>query len=324
MRKKSKIFNAKILLFGEYTVILDSKALTIPYTYFTGRLSYIGDDKYTRYDQAQKSNRDLFSYLDYLKLHQEKKSEYEQLDLPQLENDLKEGLHFESNIPQGYGVGSSGALVAAIYMNYARFRIKPADRSSILKLKKIFSDMETFFHGRSSGLDPLNSYVGKPLLINTVNDISIVSIPNQTNNADGAVFLINTGSPSDTEPLVNLFIEKTKDTPYRRILSESYIPINNHCIDQISNGDIIGFFESLNKLSVLQLKIFSEMIPERFVEIWNYGLESKEYIMKLCGSGGGGFLLGFTRDYKSVEEQMKNRDIEIIPVFKNSVFRRTN
>ena len=59
MTEKSKIFNAKILLFGEYTVILDSKALTIPYTYFNGRLSYIGDDKYTRYDQAQKSNKDL-------------------------------------------------------------------------------------------------------------------------------------------------------------------------------------------------------------------------------------------------------------------------
>ena len=32
-----------------------------------------------------------------------------------LDNDIKENLYFNSNIPQGYGLGSSGALIAAVY-----------------------------------------------------------------------------------------------------------------------------------------------------------------------------------------------------------------
>jgi mevalonate kinase len=37
-------------------------------------------------------------------------------DLAELKNDVETGMYFDSSIPQGYGVGSSGALVAAIYM----------------------------------------------------------------------------------------------------------------------------------------------------------------------------------------------------------------
>jgi mevalonate kinase len=36
--------------------------------------------------------------------------------LAELKNDVETGMYFDSSIPQGYGVGSSGALVAAIYM----------------------------------------------------------------------------------------------------------------------------------------------------------------------------------------------------------------
>ena len=75
---------------------------------------------------------------------------------------MKDGLYFDSSIPQGYGVGSSGALVAAIYDKYASDKITVLEnltRDKLLKLKSIFSMMESFFHGKSSGLDPLNSYL---------------------------------------------------------------------------------------------------------------------------------------------------------------------
>ena len=38
-------FSSKILLFGEYTVILNSKALAIPYQLFGGQLSFPNDDQ---------------------------------------------------------------------------------------------------------------------------------------------------------------------------------------------------------------------------------------------------------------------------------------
>jgi hypothetical protein len=42
-----------------------------------------------------------------------------QLDFDKIETDLNNGLYFNSSIPQGFGVGSSGALVAALYNQYA-------------------------------------------------------------------------------------------------------------------------------------------------------------------------------------------------------------
>jgi len=34
------------------------------------------------------------------------------------------------------------------------------------------------------------------------------------------------------------------------------------------------------------------MIPLGLQELWKEGLEKKEFVLKLCGAGGGGLLLG--------------------------------
>jgi mevalonate kinase len=57
-------------------------------------------------------------------------------------------MYFDSSIPQGYGVGSSGALVAATYMTDAQDKITVLEnltREKLLQLKNIFSQMESFF-----------------------------------------------------------------------------------------------------------------------------------------------------------------------------------
>ena len=43
--------------------------------------------------------------------------------LDELKRDIDKGMYFDSSIPQGYGVGSSGALVAAVYDKYANDKI---------------------------------------------------------------------------------------------------------------------------------------------------------------------------------------------------------
>ena len=66
-------------------------------------------------------------------------------DLKTFEADLESGMYFDSSIPQGYGVGSSGALVASIYDKYAQDKITILEnltREKLLKLKEIFSTME--------------------------------------------------------------------------------------------------------------------------------------------------------------------------------------
>jgi len=320
MRKEDSVFSAKILLFGEFTVIFNSKALTIPYSFFNGHLSYIGDDKYTRYDMAVLSNNELISYRDYL-LENPSLCEAAEIDLETFRKDLDNGLYFESNIPKGFGVGSSRALVAAVYERYSRNLVRPQEDSALKKLKYIFSQMESYFHGTSSGMDPLNCFVGEPLLFSNNDDIKRVSVPHHENNGDGAIFLINSGYPSTTGPLVKKFMKKTLDSGYKRKIIEEAIPLNDICIDQITRGNMINFFENLRKMSSLQLNIFREMIPGDFLPVWKRGLDTGEFSLKLCGSGGGGFLLGFTRDYHVAEDIMKNEGFEVMPVFKNSSFR---
>lgn len=321
MLQKTKIFNAKILLFGEYTVIFDSMALTIPYTYFTGNLSFIGENKYTRYDEALKSNKNLHLLLDFLSSKDPLGKRCE-LDLDSFRSDLDKGLFFESNIPQGYGVGSSGALIAAIYHHYCHDPVLPVDNISIQKLKEIFSLMESYFHGTSSGMDPLNCYVGTPLLFEGKEKVKSVNVPHSKNNADGAIFLLNSGFPGATEPLVKLFLSKSEDKEFKNKISNELIPLTNSSIHKIIHGDLLGFFDGLYDLSAFQYKYFKEMIPADFYKIWRQGLETGEFYLKLCGSGGGGFLLGFTRDYYIAEGLMREWSVGMIPVFKNSSFKK--
>jgi mevalonate kinase len=49
----------------------------------------------------------------------------------------------------------------------------------------------------------------------------------------------------------------------------------------------------MEALSHLQFASFEEMIPPNIRAIWAHGLETREFALKLCGAGGGGFFLGY-------------------------------
>ena len=51
------------------------------------------------------------------------------LECRELTKDIEAGMYFDSSIPQGYGVGSSGALVAAIYDKYTKNKITVLENS---------------------------------------------------------------------------------------------------------------------------------------------------------------------------------------------------
>ena len=157
---KGALFFAKILLFGEYGIIKDAKGLSIPYNFYKGALKISN----TKTDSAKASNQKLTEFADYL---ENLDSKLVSFNSEQFRLDLSRGLYFDSSIPQGYGIGSSGALVAAIYDRYANNKITILEnltRDKLLKLKQIFGLMESFFHGQSSGLDPLNSFLSLPIL----------------------------------------------------------------------------------------------------------------------------------------------------------------
>ncbi len=308
---KGPLFYSKILLFGEYGIIRDSKGLSIPYNFYKGAL---------KMDQnlsgiALKSNQSLQNFVSYLSDLQEAKPALVQFDLESLKRDVAEGLYFDSSIPQGYGVGSSGALVAAIYDQYAQDKITVLEnltREKLLQLKTIFGEMESFFHGTSSGLDPLNSYLSLPILINSKDHIEPTGIPSQSLEGKGAVFLIDSGIVGETAPMVTIFMENLKDHGFRKMLKDQFVKYTDACIENFLKGDLKSLFSNTKSLSKVVFNNFKPMIPEQFHKVWEQGIESNDYYLKLCGSGGGGYILGFTPDLDKAKEALKDYKLEVV------------
>ena len=302
---KGPLFYSKILLFGEYGIIEDSKGLSIPYNFFNGALKISESSD----EEAKKSNLILSQFSTHLKTLDI------DLDLNSFDKHIKKGIYIDSSIPKGYGVGSSGALVAAVYEKYANNKITVLEnltREKLLVLKEIFSMMESFFHGKSSGLDPLNSYLSIPILIKSKNDINVTGIPSQKSNGSGAVFLLDSGQIGSTAPMVNIFMEKMKKEGFRNMLNSQFIKHTNICVDSFLNGDLNNLFKSTKKLSQVVFENFKPMIPKEFHNLWKKGIDNGSYFLKLCGSEGGGYILGFAPDIEEAKKDLEGYNLEVV------------
>ena len=301
------LFYAKILLFGEYGIIEDSQGLTLPYSFYKGTLKFSDNQS----DFEKKSNESLQKYSDYL-ANLELSKDFK-IDVEAFKNDIKKGLFFDSNIPQGYGVGSSGALVAAIFEKYSFKKYNPStiSKTQLKDLKKVFGELESYFHGKSSGIDPLICYMNLPILIENRESVDKVSIPKEE-AGKGAIFLIDSGSIGETGPMVQIFFEKLKNEGFRKTLKEEFIKYNNACIDTFLNKEMTPFFKNLKNLSKWAYVHFKPMIPNNLYNAWKKGLDTNAYYLKLCGSGGGGYILGFAPDYAKADKMLEGFNKEVI------------
>ena len=305
---KGPLFYSKILLFGEYGIIKDSKGLSIPYSFYNGALKMDGNTNKVALD----SNQSLKGFVRHLR---QIDTAIVKFDLKKLKDDVDHGMYFDSSIPQGYGVGSSGALVAAVYDKYAEDKITVLEnltREKLLKLKAIFSAMESFFHGKSSGLDPLNSYLSIPILINSKDNIEATGIPSQTREGKGAVFLLDSGITGETAPMVGIFMENMKQEGFRKMLKDQFIKHTDACVDDFLKGDVKSLFKNTKQLSKVVLNHFKPMIPTQFHELWKKGIDTNAYYLKLCGSGGGGYILGFTQNLDTAKKVLKDYKLEVV------------
>lgn len=265
-------FPAKVLLLGEYTILNGSRALALPYPAFSGKWSF--EDNAS--EERKNSRKSLHGFLGH--------NSREVIDHKQFEADFEKGLWFDSSIPQGYGVGSSGALIAAIFEKYA------FHQEHDLKAKKILASLEAHFHGSSSGLDPYVSLVQKPFLIRSFEDVEVLKTPV---NLSG-FFLVNTGKPRQTGPLVAIYQEKMKDPEFKKGCADVLSRDVNFAVDALVSGETQSLSHHLWHISKFQWDFFPEMIPTQMRGIWTRGIESGDYILKLCGAGGGGYLLGYS------------------------------
>ena len=292
---ENRKYNGKVILFGEYSMIFGSEALLIPYYSAFGEWTSVINRPSER---GFVSNQSLFKFYSYLS----KDDRFRILDLRRFEMELNAGLYFDSNIPSGYGVGSSGALVAATYDRYKLVEIE-----DVSKLKSFLAEMENCFHGSSSGIDPLQCYIGKPFVLSqqtTVNgqQSSFTTLGHDFISENIRIFLIDTRIKSPTAPLVEHFKELRREKSYLDKFNNEYVPLISKCISNLIDKNNEEFFSNLLHLSKLQTELLSHTIPESFKKYFLTDINKNGFQVKLCGAGGGGYLLGFTKDVEKTND----------------------
>jgi len=311
---KESLYYSKILLFGEYGIIKDSMGLSIPYSDYNGKFLFGNNHN----SKSKKSNQQLSNFLTHLKELDKQKTLPCSLDLVSFEKDLNNDLYFDSSIPQGFGIGSSGAIVAAIYDKYCIegkiLSDKDLQNEKILELKTIFSNLESYYHGTSSGLDPLICYLNLPILIKSKDNLGTVGIPS-SNNGKGAVFLLNTGEVGNTQPLVKHFLERCKEEGFREMLKNKFKKYNDASIEAFLKNEGQSLLKNVKSLSKVLYDNFQPMIPKLFRKLWKEGIDSNSYYLKLCGSGGGGYILGFTKDFEKAQTKLSSYQLDVIHRF---------
>ncbi len=282
----SRIFPAKLLLFGEHVLLLGATALAVPVGVFGGQWHWG--------EQRDRHHNRLLQFAHSMAL-----KSVETIDREQFVRELEAGLLFKSNIPTGYGLGSSGALCAAIYARYAREKT-----DDLASLKSIFARMESFFHGNSSGIDPLTSFLGEPILIKNKTEVQR-AYPKNWETDKPTILLLDSQLPRRTGPLVAWFLAQNLDPAFAHKLSKEYLPAHEAALDAWLSADAELFWSNLQRISIFQVENFGPMIPKTLQDFWEQSLESQDFVLKICGAGGGGFVLGFARNVETGQSLAK-------------------
>lgn len=276
-------YPAKLLLFGEHVLLLGASALSVPVPTFNGQWEQASPKADIRGLQMRLSE---FAASDLWK-------EMPGMDVAQLKKDLLYGLFFRSNIPVGYGLGSSGALCAAVYDRYCRTKT-----SDLAALKTVFAQMESFFHGASSGIDPLTSYLNKPLIIKNKTEVSVAEMAEWKENRP-VVFLLDTNLPRQTGPLVQWFLEQSGDAVFSEKMNAELLTAHEATVQAWLNVNANNFWQNLRRVSRFQFEHFRPMIAATVKGFWQKNIDNEDFILKICGAGGGGFMLGFAKNRAS-------------------------
>jgi len=264
-------FPSKLLLFGEHIVLYGANALAVPYPRYS--LSF----------SENKSNRffDLLESFYQYALHHP--SFIDRIDCERFES-LLPTLAIESDIPIGYGLGSSGAFVAAFYDQFVVDK-----KTDFISLKTDLASLESYFHGKSSGVDPLVSYTRHHFLIQS-EQIHPITLSFEL---APKIELVDSDIPREGKEAIALFRSMMHQKPFEQMLYQEMIPLNNRIISQMIEGNVD--FDDIIKLSALQFEHYLPLIPIEMRQEWRAGLDSGTYATKLCGAGMGGMFLRFLK-----------------------------
>jgi mevalonate kinase len=284
--KASRTYPSKIMLAGEYGVVVGGSALTVPFPGFRTMVRSVADIPAGREPDAAASLEVFQGLYRYIR------------DLPHAfhaEPDM--GLFsarigeywLDSSIPVGFGLGSSGTVSAAIYDLF----FPAAGKVPLTAQKEDLALIESFFHGRSSGVDALTCHAGVPLFFKQGTTVRKVDIDIQELRGGYLFFLLDSGKKSDTGPLVRHFLDRMKDPGFAAAIREEYLPMNLKLIESLLGERDADIGMLVRMISDFQYDHFRRMIPDHMTDAWIEGQVSNNYYLKLNGSGGGS-ILGIT------------------------------
>lgn len=268
-------FPGKILLFGEFTVIEGGHAFAIPSVkyYAEWRLQSFIDER-------------LQSIIKHL-------SQLDFLDTQKFEQDIGNGWYVESNIPIGASLGSSGALSAAILYKYG----KVENESDINEIRSKGRLIEDYFHGKSSGLEPLISYHQKGIIVNG-NKLSTIEINSALKESLTSIYLFDSKISRGKFLPIDWFLNQYKEIEFKK-MADRLNTFNQTIIQAIMDSESILLKECFKEISALQYIHFKPLITPSISDLWKYGLDSDEYYMKVSGKGAGGYYLVYVNKHKS-------------------------
>ena len=284
----NRIYPSKLLLLGEYTVLTGSYSLVIPYPAYRLQLRQGTPDHHSPFFES------LTRYLE----GQDFTRYGVHFDAQRFRDDLKNGLQFNSDIPVGYGLGSSGALTSALYDLYFRSAGEDRDLDS---LREILATIEGFFHGKSSGMDPLISFLDRSVCSLGENKLELVDF-DPASFKGLSLALIDSGKSRSTQRFVSIFKEKLKNAELHREFTRILTPATNEVILHLTGKNKgLSLFDAYKSISEMQYRLMPEMITESIAFLWARCLDDEDHVIKLCGAGGGGFYFLLSRDLEAFQ-----------------------
>ena len=196
--------------------------------------------------------------------------------------DLKHGFHvtISSNLPLGYGLGASSALILSVIKSFC------ACTNNSLSEQEVFEhgrQLEHLQHGHSSGLDIKISYSGGCWWQKE-------SVRQPRTLPPWEFYLVNTGKPESSTGECIALAEKQLEKEY---LLTAFSETTSHLDHGLIHGDYLTVIEQLkiNHLLLCHLGVVPDLVKHFIIEC-----EKNNFAGKICGAGAcrgnnGGFVL---------------------------------
>ena len=287
----SPTYPAKVLLLGEHIVLRGARALAIPYDRFGARwvAGAVPDER-------------LRALADYVAAH----FSPSEIDAAAFAEAVHGGWQLEADIPIGYGLGSSGAVCAAVL---DRFGTEASRNLPLPELKHFLARLEDYFHGNSSGTDPLIIFRRRPLLLGGETGIREVALPALP--VPYQLFLLDTGQSRRTATYVERFLARYDgDGAFAQRNRADWLPASAAALAALLAGAGEALWPAFGQLSAVQHALVPDFIPDAVRAVWS----GPDHRLKLCGAGGGGCMLGLSRNWPATQRQLRAAGWPIYPV----------